>query len=256
MECMQFSNTKKNMKKLFISICLMVGLGVNAQNFTSKNFLNGSQVFITNNTTVLFGYTNIFWVGPTNNANGNTFELSGPFSGATYGYPNGYWSQTTNAVVPTLITNSSGVGYTAYWTNFNNAYSTTNPLAGGAVSTGVQTYGNPWTDVLNFSDRNGNAGATALTFTLTGTSSSATNTTTLTFAPLYGNGLGLVGTRAADKITFITSANGLTPVVEKTNLTSAQTIGVKGWRLLSVQTSDCTNNQVMLLHVGLNGFVP
>jgi hypothetical protein len=227
-----------NMKKLFLSLLLVGGLTaeVTAQSFDSYSFLAGWHTIISNNVTVLYGATNIYFADTSTN----------------------------------LLASLTNTYYAPYFNN--GAFYWTNSLLTNAS---VSAFGGPfgaWHDVPTWSDRNGNTPSNvSIQVSISGEDASATNLVTFIFAKVANGGvnqgqatpprgqynppLNQAETVTANRLQFTMNGNGTTPVTLITNLTSGFFGGAGSIRLISVQTSN-SNTNTILNTVALAGFSP
>jgi len=188
---------------MLVLFMLLLGGRADAQQFHSFDFLGGNRsVYITNNTTINFGDTNVMYT--------NVLGV------AVFSNTNLY---TTNAL-----------GSAGPYTTFTNA---------------SLYFGNAWSDVGGFSDRNGNAAQAAIGVSYIPGNARSTNSVTFTFGKLmisgYTNGspVYVVGTQPSDKWSFaLTNAASVANVATVTNIPTALMQGAAGLRLISTVTAD------------------
>ena len=265
----------KNMSRCLVSaILLLGGLAANAQQYTAVPFVLGSGLILSNNTTTLYGYTNVWYIDPQS-------IMRSSFSTNVI-YPVYYDYTLTNRIANRDL---AGIVY------YTNAQNTIWNGTANVGATNAPQWGYAWQDVPTWADRNGISGSGSLLtigVALAGPSVSSTNTVTFTFATLepapigavpvpqippgasvgpgssggagYGASSGYVMNQAATTnslFTFSCTNNGLSGCVFHTNPPAAFVQGAGAIRLVSVITSNAgtpTNN--FLNGVWLEGFQP
>ena len=226
--------SKVYMKRLLLLALLLCGLSAGAQSFDTYQFLQGWHVVITNNSTVSFGATNI-WYADAGNTNLEA-SLTNTYYLAYFNNGSQYWSNS-------ILTNAS-----------------------------IPAWNAAWKDVPTWSDRNGNIpSSVSIQVSIGGDDANATNLVTFIFAKVANGGanmgqsssprgqfnppLNQAETVAANRLQFTMNGNGATPVTLITNLTSTFFGGAGSIRLISVQTSNSYTN-TYLNSVAIAGFSP
>jgi hypothetical protein len=231
------------MKKLILSTSLaLVGFAASALDFESVPFMNNNInenigfAVITNNSTVIYGQTNVQYVDGSYNM--------------VYSFGTNYIRYSFGSNPTNVINGFPAPGSTLAYTN--TVSSRTNyPLFNAA-----------WHDVKSWSDRNGN-GAT-LNFSITarcddGGGSGSTNQLTVDLYRLPdGVHADALAGGGGGVLTFLVAITGITNNTFATNLPSAFVAGSGGFRLGRIRTANSTTNilGVFVQQANLNGFVP
>lgn len=244
------------MKKLLLIGVLLATLVIPsfAQNYVSRPFLTGWSLLVTTNVTINYGDTNVLYASAANTnllASLTNSEVLAVFTSVT----------ATNTLAANMG-NGSG-----WWSNGISA-SLTNVL-----------WAQAWGDVAVPADRNGKVSDNvALTVVFRGTNSLSTNRTTFTFAGVASGGRHIKqGTQilpspgilpgfpnvvftetAGPSFVVGAPANGLTPVVIHTNVSSAFLQGLGALRLSKIVTDATlgTTTSTFVDDVSLEGFQP
>lgn len=239
------------MKKLISIVGSLAVLALSAQaaNFQKIPFFNGFNVIVTNNSTVLYNATNVYYIN-------KDYQLS-------YSYQSNVVNPTiysgTNLVPQTVAVQKGAIfdsSLTYYWTNtaVTNAFSFLNQRA--------------WEDQPLWADANGNAAPINLSVAMLLESADGTNRVTFTFRKL-ASGLpqpapatqgvfpSTVAGTGLDTFTWVVDVTGVTNTVASTNLPSIFTSGAGGIRLDSIVTANSsTNLWVKLPGMWLSGYKP
>lgn len=225
----------KNLINVLAFACLSVSAYGQGVTPVAPAFTSGSIMVITNNATVTYGDTNVFFI-------------SGLAPANAYSHPTltGHWSGSSSNFVAT--TGQNGTNYiplAAYFTNAA-AFNSTNQLAGGYLSNTNILNGNAWNDIPGWANLRGDVGSGCLSCTIIGVGSrpsnvagAPTNTIDITFSKSV-DGVNF-GTDLADRLTWEFAANSGTNGVHTTNFTSSFFTGAKKIRLEKIVTSNVTS---------------
>jgi hypothetical protein len=135
-------------------------------------------------------------------------------------------------------------GYNVFYTLWSAG--ATNTLGNNTVPASA------FADCDAFSDLNGNPSAATISAVVTSDATGGTNLVTLQFGATYD---GLYWN--TNQVTLTATVNGTNSVLASTNLTVAQTTGVKKWRLESVVCgTNGVADQVFLNSCGVSGYHP
>lgn len=189
------------------------------------------MVFLTNNTTTIYGFTNVQFI----TAPGNLV-----------------YSLTTNTIIPTYVggTTINGLNYggTAYWTN--------------TITTNAVVAGQAWDDVPLVPNRNADSNQNPLTLFCSvlldnGAAPGATNLITFTFQKMLGTNMDNGSQVNYDTLSFVMNVTTNVSNTLCTNIPTTFQQGATGIRLYSVKTANSTTNSfVQLLNWGVSGFKP
>lgn len=206
------------MKKLFsLAFGLLLAASTQAAvGFDSESFINGQYMYVTNNSTTVYGATNV-----------QVVSTSGDRL---------FYSVANSSIPVTLV---SGVSYYT-----NTLVSNTNVVNAAA-----------WKDVDAFADRNGNVGAMNITVIASLESLAATNAVTFTFQRVPDGTNPETVSSAANPLVFVFAVTGNTNNVFSTNLVSAFSTANAKIRLKTIVTANSSTNAAVLIRgISLNGF--
>lgn len=220
------------MKKVLIALSVLAALSASALDPVNNSFFGGNKaIIITNNSTVNFGDSAVFYVAP---------NRIGLFSGLSNNIlPNAY------SAAGSQVAFDSPLATSWYYTNSVTANSINNLNP------------NAWSDIPCGSDRNGNQVAANIAVTFNGiNNANTTNLVTFTIGRIC-DGVN-VSTVSNEKITMAQAlANGTTAVTYSTNLPSTFVQGATKLRLLSIAVNNVSSSSyVIVSNVTLNYFSP